>query len=477
MDIPRTPIHDRIEALADSFAAHGHRLYLVGGPVRDHILRRNLRDIDLTTDATPDVIRRIASRAKPSAIYDVGARFGTIGMVFTAADGQPWPVEVTTFRTEQYTDGTRKPEVRFGTSLEDDLWRRDFTMNAIALDLHDGTVHDPTGGGEAIAHGVITAVGNAEDRFRDDPLRLLRAVRFTSQLGFVIDAPTEAAISACAGELARISRERIAAELNLILVADRASSGIRMATELGLMAHAIPEVLPMLGTSQRPRHHKDVFEHTMGVLDNLLDRVDKNGNDAGNGGDLGLRWAALLHDIGKPSTKSVQEGAVHFFGHEEVGARMARRILRGLNLDSTLVTRVEALIRNHLRINAYEPTWTDAAVRRLIREVGPYLDDLITLSRADVTSYRQEKRDAASLRADEFARRSAELLAAQDIARLQSPIDGDELMALFGRPPGPWIRPVKEYLLGLVLDGELAEDDVESARTLARAFLEGAAQP
>ena len=461
MDLPRIPIQGHLEALTAAFAAQGHRLYLVGGPVRDHILGRAIHDVDLTTAATPDEIRRVASKVNPSSVYDVGARFGTIGMIFHDPDGHPWPVEVTTFRTEQYLDGTRKPEVRFGTSLEDDLRRRDFTMNAIAVDLRDGSEHDPTGGRASIEAGVIVAVGNAVARFREDPLRLLRAVRFTSQLGFQIESVTEAAIVECAPELARISRERVAAELNLILMSDRASSGMRRATELGLMADAMPELVPMLGTSQRPSgQHKDVFEHTMGVLDNL------------DGGDLGLRWAALLHDVGKPATKTVEDGVVHFIGHEEVGARMAQRILRRLHLDSALVSRVVALIRNHLRINAYEATWTDSAGRRLIREVDPYLDDLIKLSRADVTSYRRERRDAAAGRVDRFERRCAELQAAQDVARLRSPIDGDELMVLFGRPPGPWIRPVKEYLLGLVLDGELGEGDVEAARTLAKAFMQ-----
>ena len=460
MDIPRTPIDDHLRALTDAFVALGHRLYLVGGPVRDHLLDRDLHDIDLTTDATPEVTRRLASKAKAEAIYDVGARFGTIGMVFRAPDGQLWPVEITTFRTEQYVDGTRKPEVAFGTSLEDDLWRRDFTMNAIALDLYDHTIHDPTGGRAAITAGVIQSVGDPDSRFRDDPLRLLRAVRFTVQLGFSVEPVTQASIAACASELSRISRERVASELNLILMSDRASSGIRFATDLGLMDHAVPELLPMRATSQRPNgQHKDVFEHTMQVLDNL------------DGGDLGLRWAALLHDIGKPATKSVHEGVVHFIGHEEVGARMAKRILRGLHLDTALIARVASLIRNHLRINAYEAAWTDAAVRRLIREVGPDLDDLIKLSAADVTSYRQERRDAAAVRVERFSRRADAIREAEDIARLQSPIDGDELMALFGRPPGPWIRGVKDYLLGLVVDGDLAADDVETARTLARAFV------
>jgi poly(A) polymerase len=243
-----------------------------------------------------------------------------------------------------------------------------------------------------------------------------------------------------------------------ILVSTRPAMGLRLATDLGLMEYIIPDVLPMRGMSQRPVHHKDVFEHTMGVVENIP-------------AEAGLRWAALLHDIGKPPTKSVNQGAVHFFGHEEVGARMANRIMRSLNLDSALVARVTNLVRMHLRINAYEPTWTDSAVRRLIREVGDELDDLIALSRADVTSYRAEKVQAVHDRVDDFARRCRELQAAQDVARLQSPLDGDALMQLFGRGPGAWIRPVKDYLLGLVIDGELAEDDRERATELARAFL------
>jgi poly(A) polymerase len=243
-----------------------------------------------------------------------------------------------------------------------------------------------------------------------------------------------------------------------MLVAGRAAAGIRLATDLGLMAYCIPEVLPMRGVSQRPLHHKDVFEHTLGVVRNIPP-------------ELGLRWAALLHDIGKPKTKSIHEGAVHFFGHEDVGERMARRILRGLHFDNRFVERVAKLVRMHLRVNSYDSEWTDAAVRRVIREAGDELDDLIQLSRADVTSYRQERVQAAGMRADEFERRCRELLEREDVARLQSPLDGNELMELFGRPPGPWIKPIKDYLLGLVLEGDLAQDDKEAATTLARRFV------
>jgi poly(A) polymerase len=285
-----------------------------------------------------------------------------------------------------------------------------------------------------------------------------------AQLGFSIEPATLEAIRETAYTLERISRERIAEELSRILLTDRAPNGLRLATDLGLMAYCIPEVLPMRGVSQRPLHHKDVFEHTLGVVRNIPP-------------DLGLRWAALLHDIGKPQTKSVHDGAIHFFGHEDVGERMARRILRGLHFDNRFVERVAKLVRMHLRVNSYDREWTDAAVRRVIREAGDELDDLIQLSRADVTSYRQERIQAATMRADEFEQRCRELLEREDVARLQSPLDGNELMELFGRPPGPWIKPVKDYLLGLVLEGELAQDDKERATALAQRFVAGHGSP
>jgi poly(A) polymerase len=463
---------DKARELARIFAGAGYQLYLVGGPVRDQLLGRPVHDLDLTTDATPDEIRRLAARAHPDAMYDVGAKFGTIGLIFQRPRRQApglgreegetegaerHTIEITTFRTEQYLDGTRKPAVAFGTSLEEDLARRDFTMNAIAKDLRTGEIYDPFHGTKDIAKRLIRAVGDPHERFREDPLRLLRAVRFAAELGFTIEPATKEAIRANAPALERISRERIQQELNRILLSPRPAHGLRLATDLGLMQYAIPEVLPMRGVSQRPLHHKDVFEHTMGVIENTPP-------------DLVLRWAALLHDIGKPPTKSVHNGQVHFFGHEEVGERMARRILTRLHFDRHFIDRVCKLVRMHLRVNAYDSEWTDSAVRRLIREAGEELDRLIQLSRADVTSYRTERVRAAARRADEFERRCRELLAQEDVAKLRSPLDGHELMALFGKGPGPWIKPIKEYLLGLVLDGKLAQDDKETAARLAREF-------
>lgn len=460
LSIPAS-LAERVERLARAFSEAGRELYLVGGCVRDQLLGRPLHDLDLTTDAPPDEIKRVAQRARPDALYDVGAKFGTIGLIFRLPlEEESWTLEITTFRTEQYLDGTRKPVVEFGTSLLEDVARRDFTMNAIAVDAHTGELHDPFGGQRDIDARLIRAVGVASDRFRDDPLRLLRAVRFAAQIGFEIETETLAAIRETASELQRISRERVAQELTALLVSPRPDLGVRLATDLGLMEYCIPEVLPMRGVSQRPLHHKDVFEHTLGVLRNLHDP------------DPLLRWAGLLHDIAKPQTKGVHDGQVHFFGHEDLGARMARRILRSLHFDNRFVERVAKLVLMHLRVNAYDRDWTDSAVRRLVREAGEELDPLVTLSRADVTSYRAERREAARMRADEFEARVRELQDQEDIQKLQSPLDGNDLMELFGRPPGPWIRPVKDYLLNLVIEGQLAQDDKESGMRLAREFAE-----
>ena len=440
--------------LAASFAAAGYQLYLVGGAVRDRLLGRPSPDLDLTTDAVPAAVRRLARDVQPDAVHGIGEKFGTIGLVFAGRN-----IEITTFRGEQYERGSRKPQVQYGVSLAEDLARRDFTINAMARDLRAGEIVDPYGGRTDLHAGLIRAVGVPHERFAEDPLRLLRAVRLAAQLGFGLHRETLEAIRTQAQLLKTISRERVADELNKILVSPRPAFGIRLAVTLGLMQYIIPEVLKLSGVSQRPMHHKDVFEHTLGVLKNTPC-------------DLLLRWAALLHDIAKPQTKSVRDGQVHFFGHDEVGARMARRILGGLRFDQSFIRRVTKLVRMHLRVNSYSSTWTDGAVRRLVREAGEELAPLVALSRADVTSYREERVRDAAQRADEFERRCAELQAAEDIARMSSPLDGHDLMTLFGRGPGRWIQEIKDYLLALVLDGELAQDDRARAIALAVAFAE-----
>jgi len=444
-----------IPALAEAFSAAGHALYLVGGPVRDLLLGRRSTDLDFTTDARPDDLKRLLRQAGADHIFAIGEKFGTIGGIFEDGD-DALTVEITTYRSEEYAPGSRKPKVAFGDSLEGDLSRRDFTINAIALDVRTGELVDPFGGQADLADRRIRTVGVAEDRFAEDPLRLLRGVRLAAQLAFEIDGATKRAISSCAPSLATISRERVAQEMAKILTSRLAGLGLRLLTDLGLMAHIIPEVLAMRGMHQDASyHHKDVYEHTLQVVDQSPPR-------------LLVRWAALLHDIAKPRTRTIDDGIVHFFGHDHLGEKMSRMILQGLKLDRDSIERVGRLVAMHQRANAYEEDWTDGAVRRFIREADDVLEDLLDLSAADVTSKRQDRQRAADARVSALRARIEAIRAEEDVERLSSPLDGNELMALFNRPPGPWIKPVKDRLLAAVLDGALAPDDKDGATRLAR---------
>ncbi len=443
-----------VPALAAAFADAGREMRLVGGPVRDTLLGRATSDLDFTTNALPPEVKRLLLAAGADHIFSIGEKFGTIGGVFGDLI-----VEVTTYRAEEYESGSRKPKVAFGDSLEGDLSRRDFTINAIALDVVSGELFDPFGGQADLEARQIRAVGVAADRFAEDPLRLLRAVRFAAQLAFEIEPVTKRAILDNADALGNISRERIAQEMAKLLTSRLAGLGVRLLTDLGLMRQIIPDVLAMRGMTQDASYqHKDVYEHTLQVIDQSPAR-------------LPVRWAALLHDIAKPRTRTVDDGIVHFFGHDHLGAQMARKILRGLNLDRDTIEHVGELVALHMRANAYEDDWTDGAVRRFIREAGDVLDDLLDLSAADFTSRRQDRKRAASARMLSLRERIAQIQEQQEVAKLSSPLDGLELMALFGRPPGPWIRPIKERLLSAVLDGELAPDDKEGATKLAHEFM------
>lgn len=443
-----------LETLAARFAQAGHELYVVGGSVRDALLHRPSHDLDLATDAHPPVIKRLLAQAKPDSRYDVGEKFGTIGAVF----GE-WTVEITTYRSEEYAFASRKPAVTFGTNLADDLSRRDFTINAIAQEPSSGAMLDPFHGLQDLQRGLIRAVGEPAARFAEDPLRMVRAVRFAAELGFRIDPATREALRDQAGALRHVSAERIAAEMTRTLVSDRPALGLEILCDTGLAAHTLPELLPLRGATQDDRRHKDVFGHTLKVVENVPAAPV-------------LRWAALLHDIGKPRTKTVQDGKVHFFRHEIVGARMARRILKRLRFDSDSAERIRRLVSEHLRPNLYTPEWTDGAVRRFLRETEGITDDLFALSRADITSYRRSRVEAGVARVNHLEARCRALQAQEDVAQLKSPLDGDELMALFNRGPGPpyWITPVKEYLLNLVIEGDLAQDDKETAAALAQEF-------
>ncbi|HEV7129942.1 MAG TPA: HDIG domain-containing protein, partial [Ktedonobacterales bacterium] len=462
------------------------QLYMVGGSVRDLLLRRDSSpDADLTTDARPDEIKRLVAQTHPVAVVLVGEQFGTVRLHYrrpaarapgapaaelVAASPEPVAlvgehapdidvIEITTFRSDRYDPDSRKPEVTFGDRLEDDLLRRDFTVNAMARDPLSGEIIDPYGGRDDLERRLIRAVGDdPERRFDEDPLRLLRAVRFAAQLGFAIEEHTAVAIERQAATLEKISRERIRDEFTRALVSPDPSRALRLAVDFGLMPAIMPEMLELRGVSQRPMHTKDVYEHVLRVVANTPPRP-------------AVRWAGLLHDIAKPRTRSIEEGKVHFFGHEEVGAVMAREILRRLKFDRPFIEHVCRLVRMHMRANAYLSDWTDGAVRRLMLEADTTLTDLLDLSRADITSYRAERVSRAAARVAELDERTRRLREEAERVPLKSPLDGNDLMELFGRGPGPWLRPVKDHLLGLVIDGQLAPDDRANAEAEARRFI------
>jgi len=456
---------DVVARLAVAFGAAGQELYLVGGIVRDILNRRRPpRDLDFATSAAPAASRRLGEAAGASAVYDVGERFGTIGFVFAAPSDAPINVEVTTYRAEHYPDETRFPTVQLGGRLEDDLARRDFTVNAMAADAATGRLVDPFSGQADLAQGVLRAVGDPDERFAEDPLRLLRAARFVAQLGFGIHPETREAMLRHAPSLGRISQERIFAELTRLLLGEERypKDGLEALRETGLLDVAIPELAPLAaeagGSPSGPRE-KDLWEHTKQVVVQAPPRPV-------------VRWAALLHDAAKPLTRTVDAfGEVHFFGHEQRSADLARKLLRRLKADRASQDAVVRLVELHARPAAYEPDWTDSAVRRLALEAGDVWADLLDLAAADVTSAREHKRQAAAARVAALRAQFARLEAEHELAKLQSPLDGHELMALFDRGPGIWIKHVKEHLRELVIDGALDPGDQVAAARIARELI------
>jgi poly(A) polymerase len=439
--------------LAQAFAERDWQLFLVGGSVRDLLLGNLAADLDFTTDALPQETLSIGEIAGATSTYTVGERFGTVGLVFGDL-----AIEITTFRSETYPTSDRRPVVEFGDSIDGDLSRRDFTINAIAVDAVNGSLIDPFGGRDDLEAQIIRAVGDAPSRFAEDPLRILRAARFAAQLGFEVEEETREAMSQLAYRLPDISTERIAAELNRLLTGIAPSNGMQLMRDTDVLQYTIPELLDIAHDEIQGRH-KNIWDHTMQVLDKAPPR-------------LAVRWAALLHDAGKPRTRSVDaQGEVHFFGHERVGADMARRTMRRLTQERNLTKRVTRLVDLHLRPAGYDDTWTDSAVRRLMVEVGDELDDLLDLAAADVTSARVHRQRDAAERNRGLREHIARLRDEAELDQLQSPIDGNELMNAFDRKPGRWIAIVKDQLREMVIDGELKHDDKERAFEIARQII------
>jgi poly(A) polymerase len=455
----------RLGALADSavvarlgraFAAAGHELAVVGGPVRDALLGRDTHDLDFTTDARPDDILRIVTPIS-SARWDVGRDFGTIGARVAGEQ-----VEITTFRADSYDGLTRKPSVEFGETLEDDLVRRDFTVNAMALRVPGKTLVDPTGGVEdLLARRLRTPVDPAVS-FGDDPLRMLRAARFASQLGFDVDPATLAAMAELGETLSMVSVERIQAELVRMLATDDPVRGLRILVDTGLMERFLPEVPALRLEMDEHHHHKDVYEHSLTVLRQAVDL--EHTRHPGASPDIPLRVAALLHDIGKPATRKLEPGGgVTFHHHDVKGARLARKRLQALRFDSGTIASVTKLIELHLRFFGYaEGQWTDSAVRRYVRDAGDELERLHILTRADVTTRNTRKASRLASAYDDIESRIAALREQEELDAVRPDLDGNRIQEILGIRPGREVGEAYRFLLELRLDeGPLGEDEAE----------------
>jgi len=452
-----------VATLAAAFAEAGHELAIVGGPVRDALLDRVTNDLDFTTDARADDILRIV-KPLSTAHWDVGREFGTIGArVRDPRSGAVEQVEITTYRADSYDGVTRKPRVEFGDTLEGDLARRDFTVNAMALRVPARTLVDPSGGVEDLIARRLRTPADPHVSFGDDPLRMLRAARFSAQLGFDVDPGTVAAMAQLRETLSIVSPERIQGELVRLLQTEDPVPGIRLLVETGLMEQFLPEVPALRLEVDEHHHHKDVYEHSLTVLRQAieLDRV----RDPNAAPDVSLRLAALLHDIGKPATRKLEPGGgVTFHHHDIKGARLARKRLQALRFDSDTTDSVAQLIELHLRFFGYaEGAWTDSAVRRYVRDAGPELARLHILTRADVTT--RNKRKAARLAGayDDIERRIEELAAAEELGAMRPALDGNRIQEVLGIRPGPEVGRAYRYLLDLRLDeGVLDEAEAEA---------------
>jgi poly(A) polymerase len=437
-----------VDELGERFNAAGHQLALVGGSVRDALLGRLGEDLDLTTDARPEQVLALI-QGWADAHWDVGIAFGTVG---ARKDG--FVCEITTYRAEAYDRTSRKPAVSYGDSLADDLSRRDFTVNAMAVTVPDKQFVDPFGGLSDLAQAVLRTPGTPQASFSDDPLRMMRAARFAAQLGFSVDPAVLAAMESMAERIEIVSAERVRDELTKLLVSPDPVRGLRLLVDTGLADHVLPEVPRLRLEIDEHHRHKDVYEHTLTVLEKAMALETE-------GPDLVLRLAALLHDIGKPATRRFEPGGgVSFHHHEVVGAKLTRKRLRELRFAKDVVEDVSTLVELHLRFHGYGTgTWTDSAVRRYVRDAGPLLQRLHALTRSDCTTRNQRKAAALARAYDHLEARIERLGEEEELAAIRPDLDGRAIMAALGIAPGPLVGRAYDHLLELRMEhGPLGEE-------------------
>jgi poly(A) polymerase len=431
------------------FTAAGQQVALVGGPIRDAFLGRTAGDLDFTTDAPPERIRELVT-GWADEVWTIGIEFGTVGLIKNGVK-----FEITTYRSEHYDKTSRKPIVAYGASLQDDLSRRDFTVNAMAARLPGFEFVDPHGGLADLRRGQLRTPGTPQQSFTDDPLRILRAARFVAQLGFTVTAEVRAAMAEFAHLLTppKVSAERIEGELTRLLLSPRGggpAAGIDLLVDTGVAEYVLPEIPRLKLERDEHYRHKDVYQHSLTVLSRAIDLESRYGLDQ----DLRLRLAALLHDIGKPRTRSrLPDGRVAFHHHEVVGANMARKRLTQLRYPRDVVTDVTRLVELHLRFHGYgEGEWTDSAVRRYVTDAGPLLTRLHALTRADCTTRNKAKAQRLERAYDDLERRIEELRAQEELDSIRPDLDGHEIMQVLGIPPGPLVGRAYRFLRELRIE-------------------------
>lgn len=451
--VTKTPL---LDSLGKMFHEAGYELALVGGPVRDAILGRSAPDVDLTTNATPDQILEVI-KGKVDTHWEIGKEFGTIGC--RIGDDQ---IEITTYRTDQYEAESRKPEVKFGTDLKHDLQRRDFTVNAMALTLPGREFVDPFGGLRDLEDKVLKTPGKPEDSFGDDPLRMLRGARFASQLGFEIEPATFEAMQSMRQRLEIVSAERIQVELQKLMLGANPRMGLEALVDSGLAEIVLPELPALKLETDEHHHHKDVYQHTLTVVEQAID-YEKDYNLEP---DFVLRFAALLHDIGKPATRRLEPGgAVSFYHHDVVGAKLASKRMKALRFDNETTKAVSKLVELHLRFFGYsDQAWTDAAIRRYVRDAGEQLVRLHILTRSDVTTRNKRKADQLSHAYDDLEKRIAIVMEQEELNAMRPDLTGEQIMEILNLKPGPKVGQAYKYLLELRIEnGPLGPEKAKEA--------------